>query len=345
VVLVKVQVIIVVGEVPYGNLDAHIRVKGFDASNVIQWMKEYDFVGLNDILEIKNGFHHYSIELVDKWGINDVQSEISGKDVWDFRADGPLPQTVALGGSKNAKKLSSYVTSHEVNMPGADIAYQFDSRVLYTYNGDGSVATIHHEIYNDQTSRFEEEKVETFTYDNGSGYVSKIAVTLNGKPYQEYKYEYGLKTKITLTSSDGFVTTQITSVNRETNSPNFFVNYSFSNGQSFLYEFDLRFRNIANDKTIKSGELCEQGSYTYDKYINPFKHLGYIDFDLQNWSASNKVTEDVDYIACSFPTLIPLSHSYSYNQDGYPVTKITTYRSGNSNTSPHHSKIDFYYER
>jgi hypothetical protein len=103
---------------------------------------------------------------------------------------------------------------------------------------------------------------------------------------------------------------------------------------------------------VQAGQICNTGTYKYDKNINPLRHLGYLDFDLQNWSANNKLTEDVHYKACGFPTLIPLKHDYTYDPDGYPVRKITTYKSGSfdgesnpdSSTPPRHSKVEFYYE-
>src|SRR5882762_7581064 len=113
VLLIKAAVKMAVGGIVYENLDGHIRITGYDINNVNQWMQDYDLTGPLDTLEAQNGFHHYRIELIDKWGINDVQTALA-KDFWDGRADGPLPTTYVLGGSIKAKKLSSYVTSAEV---------------------------------------------------------------------------------------------------------------------------------------------------------------------------------------------------------------------------------------
>jgi hypothetical protein len=340
-VLINTRVVIEVGGIVYENLDARLTVKGFNAENSIQWTKDFDFVGPSSILEIKNGFHHYSIELVNKWGINDLQSGISAVAIWEGRADGPLPVTYVLGGSKNAKKLSRYVTFREVNVSGIGKVNQPESRVSYTYAG-GRLQYIHRDIYNSQTSQFEESVVEAFTY--SGDVVSLIQTTLNGKPQAKYEYEYGAENKITVTDvNSGIVSTQV--IARVGDTDHMKANYSFSNGNSFLYEFDVRFKNIVSDKTTKAGELCSQGSYTYDKSINPFNHLGYVDFNLQNWSASNVVTQNVEYKACSFPSLIPVSHSYTYDVDGYPLKKITTYKNGSGNsTLVGHGEIDFYYE-
>lgn len=345
VVLVKAAVKIAVGGIVYENLDANIKVTGYNSGNVMQWAKDYNLIGPEDTLAVQNGFHHYSIEMVDKWGVNDIQSEIPAKDIWDGRADGPLPVTYVLGGSKAAKKLSKYITSRQVNVADTGIVYQPESSASYFYNSDGHLESIRHEMFNPQTSQFEETSVESFTYDGNV--VSKIITTLNGLPYLEYQYEYGQLDKITETNHNtGIVTTQLTRRNYQTN-PNdssVSIDYSFSNGISIIYDFGFLFKNIVNDRTRQSGQVCNLGKYTYDKNINPFTHLGYIDFNLQNWSANNKLSEDVNFIACGYPTVIPLFYYYTYDQDGYPLKKITKYKPGSNQNTAYHTEIDFYYE-
>ena len=127
------------------------------------------------------------------------------------------------------------------------------------------------------------------------------------------------------------------------------VNYSLSDGNSLTYEFDILNKNIISDENSQYGQLCNQGNYQYDKNINPFRHLGFMDFNFQNWSVGNKVTEDVHYLACGFPTLIPVSHSYTYDQDGYPLKKITIYKTGSYDrgttpVSTRHMETNFFYQ-
>ena len=341
-VLLKAAVKIAVGGVLYENLDATVTVKGYDASNTLKWMKNYELTGPADTIGVQNGFDHYSIELPDKWGINDIQAGISGKAVWDGRADGPLPVTYILGGSRNAKKLSSYVTSSQLAVPGNEIIYQPESRVLYEYQPDGRLEYVHHQTYNPQTSQFEETRTEAFIFDGDR--VSKIMTTLNGQPYSEDHYEYGTKNKITETlhfDNDLVWTQTFTS---SADSSNFRVDYNLSNSSTFSYDFGILYKNIVRDRTKQSDQLCNQGNYSYDKNINPFRHLGYMDFYLQNWSVNNKLVEHVDYLACSYPSLMPLSHEYTYDSEGYPKREITTYGTYPPQSSSYHTAIDFYYQ-
>src|SRR5260221_2746711 len=142
-VMIKAEVKIEVGGIRYENLDAHLNVSGYDFNNSKQWTKDYDFIGPVDALEIQNGFHHYSIELVDKWGMNDIQSEIPVNEIWDGRADGPRPVTYGLGGLTEARKLSMHVNSIEVDIPSTGIVYQPESRASHVDNGNARLETIH----------------------------------------------------------------------------------------------------------------------------------------------------------------------------------------------------------
>ena len=339
IVPIKANVIIAVGGIVYENLDAKIRVKGYNSDDAVQWTKEYNFAGAGDVLEIKKGFHHYRIDLINKWGINDQIDDLSAQEIWDNRANGPLPVTYNLGGSKIAKKLSMYVTSKQINVLDTEADYPTESRVLYAYDEADRLESITYETYNTQTLQFEEMMAEAFIYEGTA--VSKIIRTVNGRLYSEYRYEYGEEDKIIEKVYDGLEGT-LTIALKADGKVN--TKYSFSNGGSFFYDFSTAYKNIISDKTTKYGELCSRGNYTYDQNINPFRHLGYTDFYLKNWSASNKLTQHIDYLACSFPAnRVPVSYLYTYDEDGYPVKNITTYQ-GSPHSPIYHSKIDFYYE-
>ncbi len=103
--------------------------------------------------------------------------------------------------------------------------------------------------------------------------------------------------------------------------------YTFSNGGSFEYEFNMSGGNVVTDKTTRGSQLCSDGQYTYDDGINPFKNLGYTDYLLTNLSANNKLSENTNYINCSFPSFIPESYSYEYDDRGYPTLITTFYKS------------------
>lgn len=351
-VLIKTSVKLEVGGIIYENLDAHVRIKGYDSNNATQWMRDYNFVGPVDTLEAKNGFHHYSIELINKWGVNDIQSGITVKDIWDGRADGAHPMTCSLGGQLKAKKLSKCITLKEANVNGLGIVYQLDSKTLYNYTADSKLQSIRHETYDKQTSLFTEVSTDTFLYDGDV--VTRIITTSNGQPHSEYQRIYGNnyeENKLTL-NENGLAWTLITTSSGDNDmSRKVNANYIISNGSSLLHTFDFSYHNIVSDQFIQDGALCAKGKYLYDKSINPFAHLGYIDFFLKNSSINNRLMETIAYdYDCSHPNLSPLSHHYTYDQEGYPIKEIITYIgtvkgvNGNNAPSPYHDEVDFYYE-
>jgi hypothetical protein len=345
-VWIKSNVKIAIGGVLYENLDALIRVKGYDAANKVLWSQDYSFTGPADnVWSVKNGLDNYSIELMNKWGIHDIQSGITASQLWDGRADGPQPVTYVLGGSKLAKKLSMYTVSRQV-ASSPQITFEPESRAKFVYDSNGQLQSIHYETYNSQTLKFEETSVDTFTYSGNA--VSSIVNTLEGNLYTESHYEYGTQNIIRqkLYYNNNLEWTLTSSRNEDNNSVH--ALYSLSNGNSFTYDFNFSFKNQAKDVTIQSGEVCNEGNYTYDKNINPFRHLGYLDFNFRNWSANNRLTENVIYKACGFPTVQPFAYEYVYDEDGYPVQKITNCKNGSfgsvENIVSYRTKTEFVYQ-
>jgi hypothetical protein len=345
-ILIKTNVKIKVGNILYENVDADILVRGYDENNSIRWTRNYKFIGPADnVLEIKNGFHHYSIVLVDKWGVTDTRDQLAREELWESRADGPLPATFVLAGTVAAKKLSRYVTSREINVPGEGIVYRPETRVSYLYNDDGRLESAHYERYDFGASQFVEYQSEVFIYDGSA--VSKIQVNgLEGQPSTEYHYVYGDQNTITQVSASDHQTLWIQTATTNPENRRVTVSYNYFTGSSFIYEFDFLLKNMVDDRTVKDNRICNERSFSYDKSINPFRHLGYIDFFFENWSANNIVAQSANYFACSFPaSAVPVAHSYTYDHDGYPVKKVTTYSQSFPSTYPYHSETIFYYEK
>ncbi len=344
----KTKVLVAVGRTIYENVDALVRVKAYDAASNLRWQRDYSYTGPEDILMISDGFDHYQIELVDKWGISDITSDILRNDLLAGRADGDAPITFTLGGSISAQRLQSVTVSNEVRMPNNTIVYVPSLRDIYTYNNFGQLELIRHQIYNTMKASFEEGSAELFGYEGVR--VTNIKITQpNGAVDKEYVYEYALDfgraSKITETNfTTGFVTTQFIEKDYAADHPKVLMTENFSNGNFLAYDFDVEFNNIVSDKTTANNELCSSGSYGYDKNINPFHHLGYMDFGLRNWPANNKMTSNVNFIGCGFPSLIPVFHTFTYRSDGYPSQMITTYKSASNSTTVLHTKTDFSYE-
>lgn len=232
-------------------------------------------------------------------------------------------------------RLDYYIETYEV--PGLEFDPQ--TKVTYHYDDSGILQSYTVLSYNPSTGLLEEQRHFDFSYSNGKVAEIKEYLADDSDPHIEYSYAYspdGQVTKITEWNHAAGVDSDATFTYSQDST--IIVNYEFSNGESFKYEFDFAGRNIISDKTTRGEALCSNGQYTYDQKKNPFNMLGYTDYYLTNFSSNNKVTEDVSYLSCAFPTLIPQSYAYEYNNKGYPVAATTFYKDSETK-----SRREFFY--
>lgn len=224
------------------------------------------------------------------------------------------------------QKLDYYIESFDVDGLGFDP----QMKVTYEYNNDGKVTKYTVFTFNPDVGSLQELNNFVFSYVNNR--VDQIKGYFTGKdiPYVEYSYVYladGRVSKISEKNTSAGVNSEA-NFSYEAVDHSVKVAYTFSNGGSFEYEFFNAGGNVVSDKTTKGSQLCSDGEYTYDQHVNPFNNLGYVDYSLTNVSANNKLTEDVSYVACAFPSLVPESYTYEYDENGYPTIINTFYKSG-----------------
>lgn len=238
--------------------------------------------------------------------------------------------------SKENLKLDFYIESFDINGTG----YEQQHMVRYSYNNEGKL--ISYSVYSkDLTEIFKRQRDYVFSYadtkvKNIVEYTSDPAT-----PSTVFTYEYlpdGRVVKIYEKNNLGGINSEVNFLYYEDGGTKAF--YKFSNGGSFEYQFDDVNGNMTSDKTTRGSQVCSEGRYTYDQQINPFNKLGYLDYWLKNLSVNNKLTQEVDYIGCSFPSIIPESFSYEYNDSGYPVFATTFYKSDGTVKK---SKREYFY--
>jgi hypothetical protein len=336
---IKVRVELRVGSIDYLDVDTKLVVKGFDSLKTEKWQKEFSYVGPSDnVLEIRADLDHYTIEL-QQWGIYDRQI-FKRIHLWENRDGGPSPVTYILGGTTAAKKIAYYINYFQAGNAESPGTLEPQYKVGYSYDASGNVRKLTHYKYEKENDSFEPERQAVFVYTGGR--VQKILHyhANENVPYVIYAYDY---------QDDGNVSRIVELKNgAETAAVDFTYNftgrvvnaaYTFSNGQSFQYEFFSRWKNIQTDKTTRGAQLCSEGNYTHDKNINPLKHLGYVDFLLRDYSINNKLSENITYSGCAFPSLVPYAYTYQYDALGYPTVATTHYISEN----PLKSETRYYY--
>lgn len=219
-------------------------------------------------------------------------------------------------------RLERYIESFELD----DVEFTPQLEVMYAYDSTGKLTGYTESGFNPDTGAPELQRYFVLSYagtkvNRINGFQPGVEI-----PYEETTYDY---------LPDGRVSNiaridRASGVNSDVSfayAPNGVVRvtYTFSNGGSFLYEFDYTGDNVRSDKTTRGTQVCSNGEYTYDVHQNPFRNLGFIDYNLTNISMNNRLTEDVNYLNCAFPTLMPIAYEYEYNSDGYPKLAITHY--------------------
>jgi hypothetical protein len=324
----KMKVQFLVGEILYQDVNSTINVNGFDSLNNLKWSQNFSYIGpTENELGVKAGFHHYAAE-VNQWGIHSTIT-ISRASLLNSRADGPSPVTYILSGSAPARKISYSVTYFErsdPNKPGS-IYFEPESKTEYQYGQNGKVEKMIYSSYSLPTASFVPQQYFKFMYDGShpveiSGYNSGND-QMTVQTFYSYSQDGNLSDMLQKNYS-----AQINSNVHLSYLSNIVVRaeYKFSNGGSFEYEFANPWKSVTTDKTTKGNEVCNIGVYTNDKNINPLKHLGYVDFSFVDFSINNRLTENVNYLGCAFPSLIPESYSYEYDVYGYPISQIKYYK-------------------
>lgn len=340
---ILIEVKLLVGEFLYENIETVIHVKGYDVDGNEKWSSDFPYASfLKQSLSINSGYSHYTISM-EKWGVTDTQT-ITAKELSDGRADGPNPVTYGLGGKVSIIKKP--IISFEY-WEGPNNTFPVTSRTEYEYSGDGKIMrmTSYQNYSTDSTAKIP-TYYKVFTYLGVTGRLSKITdyLSSNNSILKEDTYEYGVDGSLLRITEVGpgnnGPVTGVMSLSFDETNTHATASYQYSNGGGFDYSFDYFLKNIVDDKTTRPGELCSQGAYSYDRNINPFKHLGYVSYAFDNYSANNKVSEDVNYLACAFPTLIPESYTYEYDNMGYPTKKVTHYKGGQI----HVSGTKYYYQ-
>src|SRR6185295_182469 len=205
-------------------------------------------------------------------------------------------------------KLDYYTESFE--MPGKGV--QPPTKVQYEYDASGELSRYTVLGYDSSSAAYEQQRFLVFVYSDGR--VDKIEGFLSGSstPYVRDVYQYLQDNRVSKIIENNYAAGLSSEANfvYSSTDESVKVNYTYSNGQGFEYEFSYGHNNILTDKTTRGAELCSNGLYTYDEKISPFNSLGYVDYQLVNFSTNNKLTENVNYVNCSFPVLIPESYAY-----------------------------------
>lgn len=329
---VRVKIEMIVGKLYYQNLDAIVRVIGFDENDEIAWGQTYIYTGpeANNV-SVKDGFDHYTIE-VEKWGKTLAQTYTS-ESLKALRVrEGEVPVTQVFQTDIEPERLATATTYWTKEVNGETILVP-TTKASYEYKADGRLTSIYYERWSEEDQTFVDDTESLFHYD-GKDKVQKIVTydLSTNTAISEDVYTYNDEGYVTHIQHKGEGVTTEVDIEHLYSDRLVKAKYRLSNGNGFEYEFINQYGSVKSDKTTRGGALCSEATYTSDKSINPLRHLGYTDYLMRNYSISNRLTESANYVGCSFPSLIAERYSYVYNDYGYPVRATTHFKGTNSVT-------------
>jgi hypothetical protein len=223
-------------------------------------------------------------------------------------------------------KLDYYIESF--NLSGLDFVPQL--KVDYEYDNAGKLVKYTYYTFDPTLKTLVKQRSFELSYIEGRVDKIKGLLANSNELSEEYHYQYLPDSRVSKITEDNKRTQLTSEADFTYHDDSVKVAYRYSNGSSFEYHFRYRNKNISSDRTTRGSTLCSNGRFTYDQNKNPFSRLGYVDYLLSNLSDNNKLTENLNFVGCSFPTLVPESHSYVYDGNGYPTESTTTYKSSST---------------
>jgi hypothetical protein len=230
------------------------------------------------------------------------------------------PQPETTGDTHRLSSVSTYQQDEN--------SFKLIDATTYSYSDQGRLESSLYSFYNASTQQFTPFSRKAFTHDS-QGRVTLIEATIINTDVEEsvlYRYR-----------ADGTLASMHFSSNVDADVAVSYLPgdtlqavYLYSNGTSFTYRAFMKDGNPEYEKTINAdNKISDESAKTFDDHINPYSLLGYIDYVFINYSKNNPLHTTSQYYE-SFPTAIPESYEYTYNDAGLPLTQIVTFKSGDA---------------
>lgn len=314
--VLRLKMAIKVGEVLYDSIPFSATITSFSGATQVARQDYTLSAGTNTVTLY--GTHDRYLIRVSKWGITDEKT-VTKQD---------LQGVITLGGSKMAKKLQM---EESFTFIPADGSYRPQGKTVYKYDGAGRLSrAIYYQKY-PQHAELQLTLVDKFVYEP-NGRLDRIDrfdahrdTTVVPASFTAFNYD-GQGRVAQIYNNQTTETAARVSYGLENGFATISLAYYFGNNASMNYTMKFRGGNKVADGAGSSTGAGESGSYTYDSNINPYVHMAWPDLYLSHESRNNVVAQQKSY-GGAYPSGDPYKFDYQYDADGYPTSKITTYRS------------------
>lgn len=219
--------------------------------------------------------------------------------------------------------------------------FRASDKTVYSYDINGRLSEKSYFTFDVIENEFVVFSVSTFTFDGNQ--LQKIVESIAGTSLiKTTTFEYSGE-KLMEVHIDDEVDTDAMIGYPEDNVTE--ILYVHSNGRHFKYRFTSPGENIVSEQTFDdSGQLSSEITNEFDSGKNPLNLLGYNDPFFSNFSVNNKITTQSEYYSSAFPTMVPTTYEYIYNEKNLPTQQLTLYKSYPNGQTGIHLKKVFDYE-
>lgn len=323
----KMHLKIEVGDVMYDSLPGILEIDAADNNNN-HWIRQVDLAkGISSFM-VPDNYSHYKFS-IRKWNLvfekTYTRAELSNELVIPF------------GGHKNPKRFVKAVTYREL-----PTGYQENSRTEYFYTGN-ALSDVRY--YQRLPQYFDLQLINVYKFIRENGPVDTIKrFSPNGELNGFTAFTYVGKQIVSMHNrsydQETFAAVQLGgSVDKH----ELYIDYLFSNGQSMTYEMKYSDRNKISYSARSSTGAGGAGTYEYDSNINPYYFIDYPDLYFTNSSKNNQLNEQSGHTG-GFPSVVAYKFEYTYDDDGYPTSLVTSYKGYTTNEHLYRIKKVFHYQ-
>ncbi|HEV7329447.1 MAG TPA: hypothetical protein VGN63_00250 [Flavisolibacter sp.] len=312
---IKVKAVFGVGDIVYDSIPASLTIHTWDAAGQMTSREMELQAGANEVLLSKEATKYQLI--LTKWGkTNQMTLQRNQVD------EGTV---YSLGGNSAHKRLT--LKEDFLLVEGA---YRPDAKTQYFYNSNGSISKIDFYQKKPQHSELKRYFTDVYVYQAATGdFVRKIN-RLDDKNVFVGFTEFTYNSERKVVNMHRKIYDQETYASVEYAYPAghalITIDYLYDNGNAMEYKMRIRGGNKVEESALSSTGGTEGGTFSYDFNINPYAHMKMPDLYLSNLSRNNLVGQQKGY-GGNIPSGVPYKWEYKYDNEGYPIELVKSFKS------------------
>ncbi|HEX2606860.1 MAG TPA: hypothetical protein VHK91_05750 [Flavisolibacter sp.] len=309
---IQLRTVIANGNVIYDSIPSTLRVTIWDEKNEFTTRDLHLAPGTNTIA-LPKAATKFKFQIW-QWGHTDEMTLL--------RKDVDANTVYLIGGGREAKKLKS-----ELVYTLVDGTYRADSKTVYNYGANGKLDEILYYLKRKDGTPYI-AFTDLFLYD-GDRVEAIVKSDEKGNAISSTAFEYNTQGQVIAMRQKDAGTTETAAEVTYTpvgNAQRVTIRYRYSDNSNVLYYNKTLLRGNMIETSAASDLSSETGYYRYDFQINPYANMNWPDLYLSHQVKNNVIEQQKSYSG-HYPTADPYKFDYKYDDQGYPVELIKSYKS------------------